>query len=204
MERCDEGWESCDGANDNGCERDTRRVDAGGEGPCLPDPSCRAERLGNRQFFFCDMRLTWEAARAVCKNQRGGDLAALRDAETRIFLLSHVDERSWIGHNNLAAENVWIWASTNVPFWQGTDNGRAVDNAYTRWARNEPNGSGRCGALSSNAEMDDLVCSTQQPFICELGPDRCPDDPDKFHEGQCGCGIADTDIDGNGYAECPN
>lgn len=203
LERCDEGWESCDGLDDNGCERDTRSVELGGDGPCLPDPSCRLETLGDRQFFFCSERLTWDAARAVCQRQRGGDLAAMTDAETRIFLLGHVSERVWIGHNSLAAQDLWVWASTNVPFWQGNANGRALNDAYTRWARNEPNRSGRCGALTANAELDDLTCSFQQPFICELGPDECPDDPDKFHPGQCGCGVADTDANGDGFAECP-
>jgi hypothetical protein len=160
--------------------------------------------LGDRQLFFCSQRLTWEAARSVCRRQRGGDLAELRDAATRIFLLSYVNERVWIGHNSLTEDNVWIWASTNLPFWQGTQDGRAIDRAYTRWASNEPNGSGRCGALKSGVEMDDLDCSTVQPFICELGPDRCPDDPEKFHPGQCGCGVDDTDSNENGFAECPD
>jgi hypothetical protein len=115
-----------------------------------------------------------------------------------------VNERVWIGHNSLVAENVWSWASTNVPFWQGRANGRVINNGYTRWARNEPNGSGRCGALTANAEMDDLGCATEQPFICELGPDRCPEDPEKFHPGQCGCGTEDTDANANGFAECPD
>jgi hypothetical protein len=204
LERCDDGWESCDGVNDNGCERDTRSVAAGGDGPCRPDPGCQVERLGDRQLFFCDMQLSWQAARAICKNQRGGDLAELRDAETRILMLSRVNQRVWIGHNSLVEDRVWTWASTNVPFWQGTNNGRAQNGAYTRWARYEPNGSGRCGALSANAEMDDLDCASQEAFICELGPDRCPEDPDKFHPGQCGCGIADTDANENGFAECPD
>jgi hypothetical protein len=202
LERCDDGFESCDGADDNGCERDTRSVEAGGEGPCRPDPGCEVERLGDRQLFFCSMRLSWDAARAVCKKQRGGDLATMGDAETRIFLLARVNERVWIGHNSLIAENVWSWASTSVPFWQGRENGRVIENRYARWARNEPNGSGRCGALTANAEMDDLACSTPQPFICELGPDRCPEDPEKFQPGQCGCGNDDTDANANGFAEC--
>jgi hypothetical protein len=110
----------------------------------------------------------------------------------------------WIGHNSLLAEDLWIWANTNLPFWQGRANGRALNSAYTRWLRGEPNGNGRCGALTANAEMDGLACTTLLPFICELGPDMCPDDPDKLHPGQCGCGVRDTDENQNGYAECPN
>ncbi|MBI4066215.1 SBBP repeat-containing protein, partial [Candidatus Gottesmanbacteria bacterium] len=32
--------------------------------------------------------------------------------------------------------------------------------------------------------------------------DACPDDPDKTEPGQCGCGVADTDSDGDGTADC--
>ncbi len=32
--------------------------------------------------------------------------------------------------------------------------------------------------------------------------DACPDDPDKTAPGDCGCGVADTDADGNGLSDC--
>ena len=32
--------------------------------------------------------------------------------------------------------------------------------------------------------------------------DECPDDPDKAFPGICGCGVADTDSDGDGTADC--
>jgi hypothetical protein len=34
------------------------------------------------------------------------------------------------------------------------------------------------------------------------GRDTCPDDPDKDCPGQCGCGVPDTDTDGDGTADC--
>jgi hypothetical protein len=52
--------------------------------------------------------------------------------------------------------------------------------------------------------MDDLQCNAGQPFVCEVGPDECPDDPLKFHPGQCGCGVSDADADADGFAECPD
>ncbi|MCP3876982.1 MAG: hypothetical protein GY701_01105 [Sulfitobacter sp.] len=33
-------------------------------------------------------------------------------------------------------------------------------------------------------------------------PDQCPDDPDKTEPGICGCGVADSDNDGDGVADC--
>ncbi len=38
--------------------------------------------------------------------------------------------------------------------------------------------------------------------VCRDGDDQCPDDPDKTEPGQCGCGVADTDTDGDGTADC--
>jgi hypothetical protein len=32
--------------------------------------------------------------------------------------------------------------------------------------------------------------------------DQCPSDPDKTTPGECGCGVADTDSDGDGVANC--
>jgi hypothetical protein len=204
LERCDEGWENCDGALGNGCERDVRPVEEGGSGPCLPDASCSSEAMGEYRYYFCSAQRAWADARAVCQRQRGGDLAELRDAQTRTFLRPHLDTRVWIGHNDLTVENLWIWANSNVPFWQGALAGRALNGAYTRWARGEPNRSGRCGAFTVNAELDDLTCTMRLPFICEVAPDRCPEDPDKTHPGQCGCGVRDTDANEDGFAECPN
>lgn len=200
--QCDTGWEDCDGALGNGCERDVRPIESGGMGPCLPDASCKSEAFGDRRFYFCTAQRSWDDARAACKLQRGGDLAELRDADTRSFLRPHVRTRVWIGHNSAKQQNLWIWAGSNVPFWRGTVAGRRLDGAYTDWARGEPNGSGRCGALTTSAEMDDLTCTTQLAFFCEVGPDLCPADPDKYHPGQCGCGESDTDANQDGVAEC--
>lgn len=202
LERCDEGWEDCDGTLGNGCERDVRPVAQGGSGPCLPDASCESDSLGEHRYYFCSAQRSWDEAREACMRQRGGDLAELRDADTRSFLSPHLSTRVWIGHNDLEQEGLWIWAASNVPFWRGTAGGRALNGAYTRWARGEPNRSGNCGAFTDDAELDDLTCTMRLPFICEVGPDLCPEDPDKSHPGQCGCGERDTDANDDGLAEC--
>lgn len=38
-------------------------------------------------------------------------------------------------------------------------------------------------------------------YLCH-DEDTCPDDPDKTSPGRCGCGIADTDSDADGTADC--
>ena len=35
-----------------------------------------------------------------------------------------------------------------------------------------------------------------------LTVDECPDDPLKTEPGECGCGVQDTDMDGDGFADC--
>jgi hypothetical protein len=39
-------------------------------------------------------------------------------------------------------------------------------------------------------------------LICETGVDQCQSDPNKSAPGQCGCGVADTDTDDDGTANC--
>lgn len=38
--------------------------------------------------------------------------------------------------------------------------------------------------------------------LTAIETDQCPDDPDKIAPGDCGCGVADTDSDGDGTADC--
>ena len=125
-----------------------------------------------------------------------------RDAATRDFIRARLRERDWIGHTDRAKADLWVWASNGVPFWQGRVNGMVLNGAFASWAANEPNGSGDCGALAANGGMDDLACSTAQPYVCEVSMDLCPDDPDKGDPGQCGCGRRDVDSNGDGFADC--
>ncbi len=47
--------------------------------------------------------------------------------------------------------------------------------------------------LTPGGYNETLTCSPQ---------DECPDDPEKTDPGICGCGVADTDSDGDGTADC--
>jgi len=49
----------------------------------------------------------------------------------------------------------------------------------------------------SDQNIADLVA-----FLGNTTGDACPNDPNKVEPGQCGCGVADTDSDGDGVADC--
>ncbi|MBN1492339.1 MAG: hypothetical protein JXA69_20670 [Phycisphaerae bacterium] len=52
--------------------------------------------------------------------------------------------------------------------------------------------------VSSGTETDtDTVSVIVQNIV-----DLCPDDPNKTEPGDCGCGVPDTDTDGDGVADC--
>ena len=63
-----------------------------------------------------------------------------------------------------------------------------------------------CGGESSSYAFRplDALCAAepQQPLCAGGGGDACPDDPAKTAPGQCGCGVADTDSDADGVADC--
>jgi hypothetical protein len=53
-----------------------------------------------------------------------------------------------------------------------------------------------------SGEFDDYTCSNALPYVCEVSPDACLANPDKYDPGQCGCAKPDTDANGDGFAEC--
>jgi hypothetical protein len=71
-------------------------------------------------------------------------------------------------------------------------------------------GSAMGGSGAGGAAVDAGVDApaTDVPVPCGPANDCCPNDPNKNDPGMCGCGVADTDTDGDGVAncidECPN
>jgi uncharacterized repeat protein (TIGR02543 family) len=47
-----------------------------------------------------------------------------------------------------------------------------------------------------------MLACTQPPGYVANDDDNCPTDPNKINPGVCGCGVADTDSDGDGVADC--
>ena len=57
------------------------------------------------------------------------------------------------------------------------------------------------GAGDPNSSVE--ACSDSPPAgFVDIAGDECPFDSDKTEAGICGCGVADTDADGDGVADC--
>ena len=69
--------------------------------------------------------------------------------------------RLWIGGNDLATKNRWVWSSTGYRMYP-----------YVNWASDFPTGSGHCVAVDTDTwEWTDASCDEESTFICEFGND---------------------------------
>jgi len=108
-------------------------------------------------YALVDDRSTWADA-ATCAAAWGGRLVEIDDAAEQAAIFSAVttadiqwDTSSagdgggfphvWLGANDLSVEGTWLWDGANtgagVTFWQGKQDGQAVDGHYNNWG-NEP------------------------------------------------------------------
>ena len=63
----------------------------------------------------------------------------------------------WIGANDLATRNRWVWSSNGYRIYP-----------YVNWMKDRPNGSGRCVGVSVDTqEWVDTVCEEKFAFFCE-------------------------------------
>lgn len=194
---CDADWADCDGRPANGCEQQLSVV-----GPCFPDDTCVRRLFNGTGYFFCQDARTWDQAQARCRGQLSGDLVRIDDAAEQAFVQGQSGADSWLGGGDGAVEGQWRWSDNGVQFWQGDGGGAATGGAYENWFSGSPDGSGNCMRMRPSGEWDDRSCDITLAYVCEVQGDLCPDDPQKAHPGQCGCGQPDTDGDGDGTADC--
>jgi len=148
-EECDAADNDCDGSIDE-------------DGACW---GCTQAEYGGHTYQFCDdggYRWTW--ARDACWDY-DYYLVTINDAGEDAFLVAEAVAGGWgglwIGYNDRGGGNEgnWTWVEGN-------------GSGYENWNPGEPNNSGNedCGEMApwSGWLWNDIGCSTQQAWICEL------------------------------------
>lgn len=166
-----------------------------------PNDGCEEREIAGHVYYFCSQPTAWPQALAHCRNAYDANLARIADGTQARLLAENVERDTWIGHHVLR-DSLWVWSDNSVPFWNGGPDGKALFGRMSTWASGEPKVGNGCGVLRSSAELASGQCTDEKPFVCERSPDACPDDPAKADPGQCGCGMADTDADKDGFASC--
>jgi hypothetical protein len=203
VQQCASGYADCNGLPADGCEHDLATL-----GACDPDTNCTKSTwaTNGHTYWVCNNARPWSEARARCLMLNQSDLVDLGSAAENAFVTGLLaGSNRWLGGNDQTLEGTWRWAGTNVPFWVGVANGSVVAPAYKNWVGGEPNeyGAGEdCSEIRTDGLWNDQSCAMTMGFVCEVKLDACASDPAKYDPGQCGCGIADTDTDGDLIANC--
>ena len=103
--------------------------------------------------------LTWKDAEKKCV-EFGGHLASVHsDQENNFIFLTSEKAVTWIGGNDLAKEDSWIWSDGSS--W-----------SYSNWQKGQPDnargGGQNCLNIGFNAEKwDDEFCTRRFRSICK-------------------------------------
>ena len=150
------GTETCN-AMDDDCDG---RVDEG-----MDLCGCIRGIRGTSTYLLCDRQVTWTDARDYCTT-RGYSLAtfetdaeALAAANTALMI---ADADWWIGLNDRAVEDTFVWQSGSTA-------------TFRRWSGGQPNdfGGQDCvtidngGAFEDRTRWGDKDCGETNRFICE-------------------------------------
>jgi hypothetical protein len=136
---------------------------AGGEGGAMGDPDEMempalhpddAVAFEDHWYRFTQAEIDWPEAEAICEST-GGYLTCIETQAEDAFLLTLAGTaRPWMGLNNEADVNTWVWV-----------NGSPVD--YTNWMPGQPDypDTERWGKITADGTWDDGNIPTS--FICE-------------------------------------
>jgi len=140
----------------------------------------------------------------------------------RVIVVPGVDHRT-VHSNSVIPINQWTHIAGT---WDGAImklfiNGiQQTETVEVTPPINSGNGPTRIGSLGDNiyhfaglideVEIFSRALSTEEIVALYLADsagkckniDQCPDDPNKIAPGACGCGVPDTDSDGDGIADC--
>lgn len=169
-----------------------------------PESGCTSQMFGEHMYWFCTPDRDWATARSKCQTV-GFDLVRIDSSTENTFLGSAMPSSAWIGAGDPAVEGAWRWNISGDQFWQGTGTGHTVGGLYANWALLQPDNALNqdCGRFDkASGKWTDESCTLVMDYVCESVQDLCPRDPSKIEPGICGCGVADTDSDADGVADC--
>jgi hypothetical protein len=112
------------------------------DGDCIPSGGCQGDELQGPTgdcYFFIKELLSYEVAGERCAS-RGADwsLAAVRSEEENEFILSHLQEESWIGGGGESEEGSYRWTRGDEVFWEGGNEGQARGDRFSYWSDDQP------------------------------------------------------------------
>lgn len=107
-------------------------------------------------YSFCSEAVDQPTARTRCQDL-GADLASIHEKATNDFIFGEIEDRSFIGFNDVVSEGDFEWTDTTP-----------VD--FVVWDGGEPNdaGSGQDCVVMRDAEpnWDDVTCGVGHFYVC--------------------------------------
>ena len=145
---------------------------------CSPDNDCEYVSSSTGKYYVCDTQRMWQVARQRCESQTDMRLASVESEEEDEFLFSLIDDKTWVGGNDLGEEGTWVWSDGTHFFTDAFMGGGPVDDAYNNWNAAEPNNLGLGGAAAhcmilwieggTIEDWADADCTDPHGFICEV------------------------------------
>ena len=115
--------------------------------------------FGNRCYKFSPEATDWASAKYLCECG-GADLVSIASQAEDNFVASLIgSEESWIGLNDLATQETYVW----------TD---GTTFSYNNWNTNQPsntNNNQDCVKMKTDGKWDDVTCSKSIKYVCEKG-----------------------------------
>ncbi|MGI6524098.1 MAG: M4 family metallopeptidase, partial [Bdellovibrionota bacterium] len=100
--------------------------------------------------------------------------------------------------------NIFLYdkSTSKIELISTTFNGETPDKGSFKSGVSDDGSTIVFDSYASNLIERALDINKQRNDVFAVYRDVCPDDPDKYSVGECGCGVPDTDSNGNGIADC--